>query len=410
MKLPPFFACFSPQHFRLRNHPTKLDLDSYTRATSAVICSLSGCPDVVSIYTIGEVSALGFSDLDFIIVLKDHPSSVPDFEHRMRTAMAGHSSVIIHYPHILPESLFPSLPYLFPFFSLNCVYGKKIPLVTVPKNDQKLLSLIILHDYIDTHWPQEFLRLFLHRQRFQKGGFWSYAVNEATRVFRVPLGGKRDLPVRVTLCRLNSLKYPLQMISSLTGKKYQVWKRFVSDVHRLRTAWFSLPEPARLEKLVALLKTSLLFSIWLIAETDSLLKRHVRVRLPDAFYLNKDHATLYKDNKDDAPDPLGDALHWYQKTSEIVSILPKSFLPQKKLFMDVIHHMPSSPLTLDKTYHLLCMYRAQLIKQQIDFLNTYGFSFKPILRYDLLKTGRLRRVWRKISYGVRFHRLQDRFH
>lgn len=410
-----FFPTITLADFKLRNFPQQLAHGLYAHAETDFVAAVSGCPDVVSIYTVGEVSAPGFSDLDFIVVVKDAPLHIADFEQRTRAVIARHSDIIIHYPHVLPESLFSSLPYLFPFFSLNCVSGKKIPVGRVQPADAKLLTLIILHDYIDIHWPQEFLRLFLHRQRVQRGGFWSHAVNEAVRAFNVRLGGNLDLPVRVTLCRLNSLKYPLRMLSLLAGKKYPAQESYVHAIQSLRLRWFALPEKIRYETLLRLLKKSIPFSLWLIAETSALLQKYVAMSTfsaPDTFYLNKDHATAYV-NRWQPAFSVSASITLYQKTSEIVSFLPKSFLAQKKIMMDVLHGGSADAVqrsfsSLNPHYLRLVLRRALLFKQQVDFLNKNKLSFKPIMRYDVLRPRGAARPYKKISYRFRFRRLQRR--
>ncbi|MDO8643197.1 MAG: hypothetical protein Q7R76_06500 [Candidatus Woesearchaeota archaeon] len=408
-----FFPHVTLADCTLRNFPKQLTITHYQQAEADFISTISGSADVVAIYKIGEVSAPGFSDLDFIVVLRDAPLHIPDFEQRTRAVLARQADVIIHYPHVLPEQLFPSLPFLFPFFSLKCVYGKNIPLVRLPPADKHMLELVILHDYIDIHWPQEFLRLFLHRQRLQRGGFWSYALNEAARTLNVRLGGTLDIPVRVTLCRLNSLKYPLRMLSSLTKKRYPAAEVFVRRVQALRTSWFQQANPnTKYAELLTLLKESISFCLLLIGETAALLKRCAPTNAPDTFYLNKDHAVVYVDRWGVRSIPASIAL--YKKTSEIISILPKSFLPQKKVTMDILHGNSPDAVhrafsSLDSNYLRLAIHRATLFKQQVDFLNKNKLSFKPIMRYDVLRSRQLRRAYATISYALRHRHLRGRF-
>jgi hypothetical protein len=407
MKHVDFFPNIALDDFKLRNFPKSLAIKDYTHAEQSFIQILAKSQDVVSIFKVGEISTPGFSDLDFIVVLKNKPENLKQFEVLTRQAVEKNKEVIIHFPHVLHEKLFYSLPYLFPFYSLSRVYGKELTTVKLTKEQRRLLDIIILHDYIDIHWPQEFLRLFLDRKIMERGGFHSYVINDIARVFNITSKrGKLDLPVRVTFCRLNSLKYPLKMLEGITGKKYPESQSFVYEITSLRNAWLKMPDNKEKYKLlIVLLKKSLSFSLWIIKEFDMVLATLMKFEHPNWFFVEKDRTTLYVDDWDETA--IGKAIALHKKTAEVVSVLPKNYLFQKKLLFNVLRGKAGGvSAQVNRDYLALLMQRAKLFKEQTDYLNAHQLSFKPIMRYDVLKPNKKQVMYKKMSMRIRKNRFK----
>ena len=109
------------------NLPRKYKLSDYHHAIKKFVDKYSAHPDVISIYLFGNISVLGISDLDFIVVLKDKLSvpftedySVLNFQDDLRYLYNNTQ------PFLMNRNVFKNCRKIFPFKNLRLVYGENI--------------------------------------------------------------------------------------------------------------------------------------------------------------------------------------------------------------------------------------------------------------------------------------------
>ena len=117
--------------------PEKRSMEDYEEIYQKIknICSKN--KEVLSVYTFGEVSVLGISDIDLIFVLRKH-AKLPRF---MRKARLDRSSsyILVHPFFIVTEDFMENIAYIHPSANLRLIYGKKIRIKKLSKLELNLV-------------------------------------------------------------------------------------------------------------------------------------------------------------------------------------------------------------------------------------------------------------------------------
>ena len=383
-KYPLWLDSIKKKDFRFTDFPKKQSLNDYEEAKKFFLDHISNSNDVDSIYLIGEISMIGMSDLDFIVVLKQEQKNVEKTMKLIQQTMQKYPYLIIHYPLVITRKNFENINYLFPIFSLSKLYGNDYTIKKV--TNQKILSAITLNDYITFHWPREFMRYFLVKKVRMHNKKISYIVNQLSRIFWLN-PGKREIPVRTILCRLNSMKYPLKILKNLTGKKYSCWEKYIQEIQDLRNNWFTLPE-SKFDTMIKKLKENIYFTTFLIEELDKYYRENEifkGFRNKEKF-LEKEHSCIFNQNWE-MKNSIEKTARIFRRTKEVVSILPMSFFYQRIFLYNIMKNKKQDPSTkIDEEYKKILEIRYNLYKEEIDFLNNNKFTFKPIIKYDYLTT------------------------
>jgi len=367
---------------RFTDIPRKSSISKYKEARDNFVRILSQNKDIAAIYSLGQISNIGISDLDFIIVLKNNLLNPKKCIGDIHKAMNVNPYLIIHYPLLITEKSFPDINYLFPVFDLKKNWGKDYSF-NKPRN-QELLNSIILNDYVSFHWPREFNRWFLQKKVKIKNSLLKYFINETLQILNIKIG-KNELPVRNLLCRINSMKYPVLMLEKITGKQSVKGKILIKKIQNLRKNWFKLGNK-KYSIFIELLKDAISACYEIIEQLNLYLEKnkYFKSNFKKKIFLEKEHTNIYLSSW--SPEKTQKkTLDIFKRTGEIVSILPMNFYIQRKYLDDLMKYKINN-LKIKPEYKNLLDKRYKLYKHEIDFLNKNKFSFKPIIKYNYLTT------------------------
>ena len=223
----------------------------YEATKSAYLSALEHNTDIEAIYQIGEVSAPGFSDLDFWIVTRDRLDEKSSERFRIdRNLSAFSRNVVMHQPFLVPGSLMSNFRYIYPAFDLQLLKGSPFPVTEPDGSTRKHISACILADVILECYPREFLRML----------------------------ATPTIPVRTSMGRLNALKHAIRLFADAGGTVPSHWHGFIENVQTLRTSWFDTG-PEHYEQLLSIMESAFRISMELIEKTADLLEA-----------LNQEHA------------------------------------------------------------------------------------------------------------------------
>ncbi len=379
-------------NIRFTDIPKEQTLEDYARAKELFINEVSSCEDVVAIYQVGEISHIGMSDLDFFVVLKDYPKNSPEVITKIEECMKKESYIIAHHPIIIQNEIFSKINHLFPAFSLKKSYGRDYFFEEV---DQKI-NQIILNDYIIALWPHEFTKLYLTKKKFKKHNL---AINDLLHTLNIKTKGKREIPVRNILARLNSMKYPPRLLD----KKYvtEDMENFVEEVINLRKNWFNDNSEEKYNKLVTLLDKCIDFCYDLIFTSKEMMQNISKTPKTPRKILLRHHSLIFKKDisKEEANKEAREIL---TNKSEPASILPFELQPQRDLLDAIMNNQQTEDIEINEEYKKLLIERYSLFKKQVDFLNRNKIPFKACLKYDYLTTKPLKsKIYFKFKEGVR---------
>src|SRR3989338_1548802 len=140
---------FNANELIFYGHPIRKSLKDYGQIYKKIreVCSLN--KDILSVYTFGEVTTPGISDIDLIFVLKEG-AKLPKF--LRKTTLDSSSKYILFHPFfIVPEDFMENIAYIYPNSKLNLVYGKKINIKKLSKQDLNLVYRHLINDVILRH-------------------------------------------------------------------------------------------------------------------------------------------------------------------------------------------------------------------------------------------------------------------
>lgn len=284
--------------------PQKFELDDYQNAISKFVEKYSSHSDVLSIYLFGNVSAIGISDLDFIVVLKDRLTipltadySVSHFEEDLRYLYNNTQ------PFLMNRSIFQNFWKIFPTLGLRLVYGKEIDLVTTGGFEKNVYDALILVDICNYWYPILFLRLLF----------------------------SPTLNVRYSLLILNTLKFPLRICQRLMAREIGLWEEFIEKTTKLRKQWFGLEDSEKYHQLQGLLEEASKVSLDLIRKVDDYINETLWVlssnyRSSEVKEIGRFGFCSYVFLNSFNPQKIqGIILNIYKKTGNLVSLLPATF-------------------------------------------------------------------------------------
>src|SRR3989338_4883934 len=112
------------EDFIFSDYPRKKSIDDYEEVYEKIRSICARNPGVLSVYTFGQVSVPGISDIDLIFVLKDH-AKLPKFLRKL--AIDRKSKYILLHPFfIVPEDFMENIGYIHPNSELNLIWGRKL--------------------------------------------------------------------------------------------------------------------------------------------------------------------------------------------------------------------------------------------------------------------------------------------
>lgn len=210
--------------YKFYNEPVACTLEDYETARDEFVHHISKDSGVISIYQIGNVGVYGISDLDFVVVLnkkiKFNQSyfSIKNFSEKTKY-------ILSHEQYFVNEDAIKNLYQVTSVFDLLHIYGEEFEIAKLTGEELKYNTLILLNDICVVSLCYEYLNYIKSKK----------------------------LDVRLLLARLNSLKYPIQMLSTLTGKSFPEFDKFIFNFKKYRENWFILDEIERKRKLICFL-------------------------------------------------------------------------------------------------------------------------------------------------------------
>lgn len=198
--------------YRFYNIPKKYSLADYREATEHIIKKYSKIDGIVSIYDWGSQSIVpGISDLDFIFVFESRKSMpMPIFKRAFYTLNSKFRYIARHPFFYIDHKSFQNIKYVYPDAKFKLLYGKRIKIKKIPKSDAYFSSIALMSDIIVRHYPRDFLEQVIIK----------------------------SINARDMLLRLNSLKYTLRTIESVTKEKNSNWRYKLKQIDELRRRWF----------------------------------------------------------------------------------------------------------------------------------------------------------------------------
>jgi len=349
-----------PVKYQFTNVPIELTMEDYTKARKEFVDHISSDPGVVAIYQIGSVTAPGLSDLDFIVVLNDKRlTNVPSF---FSISNLGQKSqyVLMHEQFFVDRLIMKELPKLTAVFNMKKVYGEDVDICQLEGAGQRLLTQILLNDIVVVALGHE------------------YATYLDSNV----------LDVRLTLARMNSLKYPVNMFAALSGIRNENWEACIDDFAQIRSQWFELSTQQRYEALGSCLHGAACLADELVNQLDDFNRKNnffeidKELRGFGTFRLGSNTLTF--------GNPADYKMDDIETTTISGQILPVTFLLQLKEYTkengpvsSFIRRNLRSRLahTYSSPHRKLIMERINLVDTHISFLEKNRFMFGSMFNF-----------------------------
>lgn len=254
-----------PKKYSFFNLPTEYGKEDYSEATSAIIKKYSKIKDLLSIYSWGDVSVFGISDIDLVFVFKSNAGPLP-FLSRSFNFLDARARYIARHPFVfIDEDSFKNIRYVYPDANFRLLHGKNISISSLSAKDKYCSTVALLNDIIIRHYPRDFAMQF---------------------------AGKR-INVRDTLLRLSSLKYSVKMIEDIGKNKNPAWNKSLDSIKKFRENWFKNSD---YDELCMLNENALGITMGIIQEFKEFLAENDFVKIKnsnDIFYNGIKNKTLF---------------------------------------------------------------------------------------------------------------------
>lgn len=125
-----------------------LSWDDYEQTLSSVLAKISSLPDVQGIFTFGEVSDPGISDLDLLVVVSDEvaASTLQAVKAAARADRVTRYVFSFHPPEVIPRRSLPDITYFPSLHRLRQVWGEPIEIILPQEEGRRFPRLA---DYVD---------------------------------------------------------------------------------------------------------------------------------------------------------------------------------------------------------------------------------------------------------------------
>lgn len=283
---------FNASEFSFYGQPMRMSVKDYENVYKKIRSLCLQSKDVLSVYTFGEVGVPGISDIDLIFVLKEE-AKLPKF--LRKTALDSNSKYILFHPFfIVPEDFMENIAYIYPNSRLRLIYGKKITIKKLSKQDLNLVYRHLINDVILRHYPSDFLNILLSKR----------------------------INIRMCLLRLNSLHHSFDVFERISDVKKREWAKISDDIKELRKNWFGIPAKAAKSKLIQLLKTAVYVSLDFVSEYSKFLQSKSPKMKMDSILFKGIKNRISFANEWDPASSLSEMIGHYNKHKNFYSVLP----------------------------------------------------------------------------------------
>ena len=193
------------------NIPEEYSIADYKKSTNHIIERYSKINGLVSIYNWGDPSIPGISDIDIVLVFKDNADNPLNLLNRSFYFLDDKTRYLVRHPFIFIDAgSFKKARYIYPNTNFKLLHGKSIKIDKLSPDDEYYSKIALLNDIITRHYPRDFIEQF----------------------------ADKNINIRDTLLRLNSLKYSIKILESLTKEKNARWNVKLRLIENLRKNWF----------------------------------------------------------------------------------------------------------------------------------------------------------------------------
>jgi len=243
------------------NYPKKIDISYYYKVREELVAYYKAKEDVLAVYEYGTVKAPGISDIDIILVLKDHINLPPEKLELEHVSQEAHDLLIGGTLMKMTPELLVKIRFL-DDINVHKISGRDISLEEPSEEDKKYIQLVSLIDWL----PERMLRL-------------------------IKINSADTIDIMSTLCVLNSFSYSLSLAQSISGKDDES-QQFIAEVKHVRSNWFSTENPE--EKVLQLVKKSIALGYKSLNAYESFLKKTGDYLTTDFSYDEEIRLALFK--------------------------------------------------------------------------------------------------------------------
>jgi len=210
---------------RILEHPVQVEEEHYTCATKDFINYFSTIEGTRSILRFGNMSVIGLSDLDFLVVFD------PDYHHKFGTVyglqpFSDTTRYILFHPQLsAPLQVAEKVHRVFPVLSMETVWGKAIILETFDEDTQRKVYINHLLDMMIHAFPREYLKLIV----------------------------TRELRLRYAISQLNLFQYYVSLLKLVLEQSESSWQTLADDIACYRANFFQTPTMTNIELIKSLL-------------------------------------------------------------------------------------------------------------------------------------------------------------
>jgi len=351
--------------FSFVNFPEPLKLSDYEKIEKQIIKYFSQSKfsgDLLSLYRVGTQYVPGISDLDYLVVVKDHLSNTKGKDYYTKNIVSSpekRTYFFLHEFYIYPVSVAPYFFFLHPLAKIERIQGEEVDFIPLESRTKKEVYLYTLIDTFVSYIWRPLVEMFL----------------------------KRCIDVRLALLKLNSLVYSFLLYQEISSHKTEKIERFSRNIKNLREQWFTLNKEEQLHRL----ETLFLEGIGLCWEIVERAKKLVPVQGRSSggdnsyiFFWGKNNFTVFV-NKIGKEQSIAWSREVLNKTGEITVFLPLSFAITlagysngEGRFSRFVQRRLCYSLPTSKVDGLLSM-RSSLFNRQAQFSMDNKILFTPLV-------------------------------
>lgn len=186
--------------------------------------------DMLSVYTFGEITDPGISDLDLIFVLKEN-GKIP---RNLRSVPKKRSfeDIICHPFFFINRNIMENMQYIYPTSKFKLIYGEEIKIKDLNTEGHNKSLIYLSVDFILRHIPGDYLNILLSKR----------------------------INLRSALLRLKALTHSISVYKDFEEEISKEWIKFSEDVFSLRKTWFEIEPENRKSEVIRLLKKGVYIS------------------------------------------------------------------------------------------------------------------------------------------------------
>src|SRR3989344_1395586 len=362
--------------FVLRDIPKQLSRESYEDAINYTVSMLSKLEDVTAIYQIGSIYVPGISDIDLIIALKENPKNPTEVRTKISQCFSKYRYIFLHNFHVIPEGLMEDVFFLFPIYSMKCLYGKT---VSIERPENKKLDMVILVDLINSVTSRDLINTIFNEQPLINNLRLRRVVKN---IFPPLFPSKKEINIREFLCRISLIKYTVSTYEKIMDTKKPEWRVVAEEVESIKNNWFKLDQE-KYYRLIDVMYQCINVYLQLFEEfADYLNKKKIfsiKTNKNSIITNSVYYTTIYTPHwgKETA---LGNIKKFYNNSGKIIFQLPLIYLTQLLLFpniKEIIINSKGQKIDFkinDEGYKKIVLKRYALMGKQINFLVKNGFS------------------------------------